>query len=132
MSGTYFVVNHVSDPLKTEGIVESYQMVMLDRGQGPELTRLNFVHWPEIPVPFVHEELSENLAFSNLYVSALDAGQDEEEEELPEAPIGEVDEDGLDDEGNEWVWIAEEERWNLVALAPDPEDDEVEEDQPET
>jgi hypothetical protein len=86
MSGTYFVVDHVSDGNKTDGLIESYQMipVQYDNGQGglsSGYKRLNYVHWPNIPHPFVHEEWNEDLVFSNIYSPADDAGEDEDEDE---------------------------------------------------
>lgn len=86
MSGSYFVVNHVSDETKTDGLVESYQMIPVQYQQedgtlSTGLRRLNFVHWPELPNPFVHEEWSEDLVFTNIYTPELDAADEEDEDE---------------------------------------------------
>jgi hypothetical protein len=84
----YFVVNHASDENKTDGLVESYQMinVEVEQADGSIIVipkRLNFVHWPTIPVPFVHEEWSESLAFTNVYVPEDDNnGEEEDDNEL--------------------------------------------------
>jgi len=79
----YFVVNHVSDENKTDGLVESYQMVTFQNEDGSLFAkRVNFVHWPKMPNPFVHEEFSEALVFANVYVPEEDnVDEDEEEEE---------------------------------------------------
>lgn len=86
MSGTYFIVNHVSDADKTDGLVEGYQMlpVQYEGENGETVTgfrRVNFVHWPNIPNPFVHEEWSEDLVFSSIYNALEDTGEDEDEDE---------------------------------------------------
>lgn len=82
---SYFVVNHVSDENKTEGLVESYQMVSVqDEAGNVFLKRLNFVHWPTAPHPFVHEEWNENLVFANVYVPEDDNGDTESEEDEEE------------------------------------------------
>jgi len=86
MSGSYFVVSHVSDESKNDGLVESYQMVPVQyQNEDGTLTtvmkRLNFVHWPEHPTPFVHEEWSEDLVFSNIYTPEYDAAGDDEDYE---------------------------------------------------
>lgn len=99
MSGSYFVVNHVSDETKQDGLVESYQMipVQYDNGQGGISTgykRLNFVHWPAIPAPFVHEEWSEDLIFTNIYTPELDDGDDEDEDEDEEGYEFDDEEEG--------------------------------------
>jgi len=105
MSGSYFVVNHVTDTEKTDGLVESYQMVPVqyqneDGSVTTSYKRLNFVHWPELPTPFVHEEWSEDLEFSNIYTPELDAGatDDEDEEEEYEEEDEEAEFDGEDEE----------------------------------
>lgn len=75
---SYMVVSHVTDENKQQGIVESYQMISLPQSNDAgEIThyvpkRLNFVHWPEIPVPFVHEEWSDDLKFENIYTPEND------------------------------------------------------------
>lgn len=99
MAGSYFVVDHVSDENKTDGLVESYQMVPLQYEQEDGtittiLKRMNFVHWPAIPSPFVHEEWSDDLVFSNIYTPELDGGEEDEDEE-------EVEEYEEDEEGEE-------------------------------
>ena len=110
MNGSYFVVDHVSDTNKTDGLLESYQMVPVqyDNGQGGVQTgfkRLNFVHWPNIPSPVVHEEWSEDLVFTNIYSPDDDYGEeyddeDEEESEYEEdADFGEAEEGGTQLEG---------------------------------
>jgi hypothetical protein len=82
---SYFVVNHVSDTTKTEGLVESYQMVTLQNEDGTLVSkRINFVHWPAYPNPFVHEEWSESLVFANVYVPEEDNVEEEEEDENAE------------------------------------------------
>lgn len=84
----YFVVNHATDENKTDGLVESYQMINVEIQQADGSIavipkRLNFVHWPTIPVPFVHEEWSESLAFTNVYVPEDDNnGEEEDDNEL--------------------------------------------------
>ena len=84
----YFVVNHATDENKTDGLVESYQMINVEIQQADGSIavipkRLNFVHWPTIPVPFVHEEWSESLAFTNVYVPEDDnIGEEEDDNEL--------------------------------------------------
>jgi hypothetical protein len=98
MSGSYFVVDHLTDETKRDGLLESYQMlpVSIQQEDGTVTTgyrRLNFVHWPGIPAPFVHEEWSEDLAFSNIYTPSLDETDEDEDEE----DYGD-DEDGEDDE----------------------------------
>ena len=95
MSGSYFVVNHVSDENKNDGLVESYQMVQTFNEEGifAGMRRLNFVHWPELPVPFVHEEWSEDLEFSNIYTPELDDVEDDEEEYEEEEEEEEYEED---------------------------------------
>lgn len=100
---SYFVVDHVSDSNKTDGLVESYQMipVQYDNGQGGLSTgykRLNFVHWPTIPNPFVHEEWSEDLIFTNVYTPELDDayGDDDEDEDEDEEEADFSDEDSED------------------------------------
>jgi hypothetical protein len=107
MAGSsFFVVDHVSDPQKTDGIVESYTMVPVqyDTEQGPVqgIRRMNFVHWPEIPVPFVHQEWSEDLQFSNVYVPELDNGDDDDDEDYE-------DEDQYLDDGSDDDLTYEEE-----------------------
>lgn len=106
MSGTYFVVNHVSDPNKIDGLVESYQMipVQYDDGNGGIVNgfkRLNFVHWPSVPTPFVHEEWSEELTFTNIYTPIIDDQDDEDDEE---------EEDYSDDEEADFEAEEEEEQ----------------------
>jgi hypothetical protein len=86
MSSSYFVVDHVSDETKTDGLIESYQMVPVQYEQEDGtvvsgLRRLNFVHWPSQPHPFVHEEWSEDLVFSNIYLPDEDQTDDEDEDE---------------------------------------------------
>jgi hypothetical protein len=86
MAGSYFVVDHVSDTNKTDGLVESYQMlpVQYQQEDGTVVSgfrRVNFVHWPNIPNPFVHEEWSEDLSFSNIYSPDDDYADDEDEDE---------------------------------------------------
>lgn len=88
----YLVVNHIEDENKQDGFVESYQMVNIEVQNDDGSTsiipkRLNFVHWPQLPVPFVHEEWSENLVFSNVYVPENDNGSDDEETELNETIV---------------------------------------------
>ncbi len=105
MSSTYFVVDHVSDALKTDGIVESYTMVPFQYEQDGQMIttmkRLNFVHWPELPIPFVHEEWSDSLRFTNIYIPEQDGGEDDEEDEDEVTePVGAVDADGFDEDGN--------------------------------
>jgi hypothetical protein len=95
MSGSYFVVDHVSDENKKEGLLESYQMipVQYDNGQGViqgGFKRLNFVHWPGIPSPVVHEEWSEDLIFTNIYTPSEDFGDEDDDEDY--------DDDDYDDE----------------------------------
>jgi hypothetical protein len=82
----YFVVDHVSDQTKVDGLVESYQMIPVKYEQDDGsivsgLRRLNFVHWPSQPHPFVHEEWSEDLVFSNIYTPEDDNNYDDEEED---------------------------------------------------
>jgi hypothetical protein len=86
MSGTYFVVDHVTDENKTDGLVESYQMlpVQYQQEDGTVVTgyrRVNFVHWPNIPTPFVHEEWSEDLTFTDIYSAADDSLDDDDDDE---------------------------------------------------
>jgi hypothetical protein len=106
--GTYFVVNHATDTTKIDGLVESYQMIPIqyDDGSGNISTgfkRLNFVHWPAIPHPFVHEEWSDDLVFSNVYTPLLDDADDEEEddeeEEYDDSEEEEQEFDGEEEEG---------------------------------
>ena len=90
------VVNHVSDDTKVGGIVESYQYIPMefdvideDTGEatGQKITkfvRVNFVAWPGHPVPFLHEEFSENLYFDNVYVGSIDEDDREEAEQNAE------------------------------------------------
>lgn len=85
MAGSYFVVNHVSDELKVDGLVESYQMIPVqyqneDGSVSTGYKRVNFVHWPQIPTPFVHEEWSEELTFTNIYSPDDDSGEDNDED----------------------------------------------------
>jgi hypothetical protein len=78
----YFVVNHVSDENKTDGLVESYQMVTFQNEDGSLfMKRVNFVHWPKMPNPFVHEEYNEALVFANVYVPEEDNAEEDEEDE---------------------------------------------------
>ena len=98
MANSYFVVDHVSDQTKTDGLVESYQMVPVNYEQEDGSTisgfrRLNFVHWPAQPHPFVHEEWSEDLVFSNIYLPDEDQVDDEDEDE-------DEDEEDYDDEAS--------------------------------
>jgi len=98
MSGSYFVVDHASDEAKKDGLVESYQMVPVQYEQEDGSTisgfrRLNFVHWPSLPHPFVHEEWSEDLVFSNIYLPDEDQTDDEDDEDYD-------DEDEYDDEAS--------------------------------
>lgn len=86
MATAYFVVNHVSDQNKKDGLVESYQMIPVQYEQedgtvAAGFRRVNFVHWPELPTPFVHEEWSEDLVFSNIYTPEDDGDYDDEDEE---------------------------------------------------
>ena len=86
MAGSYFVVDHVSDANKTDGLVESYQMlpVQYQQEDGTVVSgfrRVNFVHWPNIPTPFIHEEWSEDLTFTNIYSPDDDLTDDEDEDE---------------------------------------------------
>ena len=85
------VVNHVTDKTKRGGIIESYQYLPMEfqeldsegnptGGTITKMVRVNFVIWPGHPVPFVHEELSENLAFDNVYVGSIDEDDREESE----------------------------------------------------
>lgn len=89
MSSSYFVVDHVSDEGKTDGLVESYQMVPVQYEQEDGTTvqgfrRLNFVHWPSQPHPFVHEEWSEDLVFSNIYLPDEDQADDYGDDDIEE------------------------------------------------
>lgn len=91
----YFVVNHATDENKTDGLVESYQMVNVEIQQEDGSTailpkRLNFVHWPSIPVPFVHEEWSESLVFTNVYVPEEDGNDDDDDDNLLNETIVEL------------------------------------------
>ena len=84
---SYFIVDHARDVEKTEGIVESYQMVTVEveDEEGKVITttkRLNFVHWPNLPQPFVHDEWSEDLVFSNIYTPELDDGIDDDDDDF--------------------------------------------------
>ena len=105
---SYFVVDHVSDQNKTNGLVESYQLVPMqyeleDGTVTTVMKRVNFVHWPELPNPFVHEEYSEDLVFSNIYTPEYDEGdEDDEDEDEEEEDEDEADFDGdYDDEEGE-------------------------------
>jgi hypothetical protein len=127
----YFVVNHISDENKTEGLVESYQMVPVQvQGDDGEVRqsfkRLNFVHWPQLPVPFVHMEWDDDLKFENIYTPETDNGN----EELSE----------IQDRAQEVFAELTEEQWHalpesvkdLISLAlpseyDDGEDDETDE-----
>jgi hypothetical protein len=103
MAGSYFVVDHISDSNKTDGLVESYQMlpVQLQQEDGTIVSgfrRVNFVHWPNLPTPFVHEEWSEDLTFTNIYSPDDDASDDEDDEEEYEE---DEDEDEASFDGDE-------------------------------
>lgn len=77
----YFIVDHATDPNKTDGIVESYQVISFQNEDGSITpTRMNFVHWPKLPIPFVHEEWSANLKFTNIYTPEDDNERDEDDE----------------------------------------------------
>jgi hypothetical protein len=104
MATAYFVVDHVSDENKTDGLVESYQMlpVQYEQEDGSVVSgfrRVNFVHWPTLPSPFVHEEWSEDLVFSNIYTPEEDSGGDDDEDD---------DEEEYDDEDEETSFEGEE------------------------
>ena len=107
---SYFIVDHISNPEKTEGIVESYQMVNVEIDEDGTTTssskRINFVHWPNLPAPFVHEEWSDELVFSNIYTPELDVGYDL------------ADDEDEDEEGVEFYQETDdtEENLNLVDL----------------
>ena len=101
MPTAYFVVDHVSDEQKTDGLVESYQMIAVQYQQedgtlASGIRRVNFVHWPELPNPFVHEEWSEDLVFSNIYTPEEDGGPNDEEDDEEEE---DEDEDDLEASG---------------------------------
>lgn len=92
MSTFNAVVNHTTDKTKVGGIVESYQYIpmevaVIDEESGEptgdkvlKMVRVNFVAWPGHTVPFLHEELSENLEFDNVYVGSIDEDDREEAE----------------------------------------------------
>ena len=107
MTTAYFVVDHATDPDKVDGLVESYQMVPVQYEQEDGsvvsgVRRVNFVHWPSAPQPFVHEEWSEDLIFSNIYTPADDLGDDDEDEE-------DLDEEDYEDEDDEASFSEEDE-----------------------
>lgn len=102
MASSYFVVDHVTDPNKKDGLVESYQMIpaqyqMEDGSIINGLRRVNFVYWPSIPTPFLHEEYNEDLVFSTIYTPEIDDAEEDEEEEEAE----EESEEGWEAEGEE-------------------------------
>jgi hypothetical protein len=107
MAGSYFVVDHVSDENKTDGLVESYQMlpVQYQQEDGTVVSgfrRVNFVHWPNVPTPFVHEEWSEDLTFTNIYSpddDAVDEDEDEDEDDYDDEDEDEASFDGESEEG---------------------------------
>lgn len=109
---SYFVVDHVTDGNKRDGLVESYQMVPVqyDNGQGALVTgykRMNFVHWPAIPSPFVHEEWSEDLVFSNIYTPEDDIADDEDEDGDEDYDFAGEDDETFDGEEGEQAIEAE-------------------------
>ena len=117
----YLVVNHVSDESKQEGFVESYQMVNIEVQNDDGSTsiipkRMNFVHWPQLPNPFLHEEWSEDLTFVTVYVPENDNNEDDEDSELNETIVELLE----NDYPEVYQAILSE------ALADEPEDDEEE------
>lgn len=125
------VVNHVTDKTKVGGIVESYQYIPMEVAVVDEVTgeptgdkavkmvRINFVAWPGHPVPFLHEEHSENLAFDNVYVGSID--EDDREEAETNASIVNLLEENYPE-------IAEQLRAEAEADEEDEEEEEEEED----
>jgi hypothetical protein len=85
MANSYVSVNHVSDELKTDGIVESYQMVDVEEDGGITKKRLNFVVWPNIPSPAFHEEWSEDLVFDSIFTPSEDEEESSGDEEIVDA-----------------------------------------------
>lgn len=132
----YLVVNHVSDELKQEGFVESYQMVNVEIQNEDGTTailpkRLNFVHWPQLPIPFLHEEWSENLAFANVYVPEND-DNDSEDEDDDDALINEEIVELLE---NDYPQVFEAILSEIEASDADEDDtdsDEIDEDENQT
>ena len=128
---SYFVVDHISDERKTNGLVESYQMVPVvveDEQGNPQqiLKRLNFVHWPELPVPFVHQEWDDVLKFENIYSPDSDNGN----EEL--ASIQETAQETFDAlSPEEWETLPPGVRELYYAALPEGDDDEDEEEEGE-
>lgn len=125
-----FVVNHIEDENKTDGLVESYQLVMQpvtnEAGEvvGHMPKRVNFVHWPKIPVPFVHEEFCEDLKFETIYIPEDDAGEEYDREELEALAA-----DGFTEiDAEVWSNLPEGIKQVVSAFLPADEDEEESED----
>lgn len=106
MSANYFIVDHVSDENKKEGVLESYQMIPVqytdENGNVVNtLRRLNFVYWPDVPSPLFHEEWTEDLIFNDIYSPSMDYGQDDDDDdelEFNENELNAISEESEDDE----------------------------------
>ena len=132
----YFVVNHATDEDKTDGLVESYQMINVEIEQADGSIaiipkRLNFVHWPSIPVPFVHEEWSESLVFTNVYVPEEDNTDEDEDEDYDDNELNDTIVELLENDYPEIYKVLLSEAEQEIEAQAEYEDEEDEEEEEE-